>query len=161
MKKFETLETGRLTMKLPSAEDAPFIREMYNSPGFIKYVGNRNIRTNEDAERYIIEKFMPQVEAEGFGNYIITHRESGKKIGAVGIFIRPGMDAPDIGFSLLPEFEGKGYGYESAKKLLDTAFREFGISEISAMPPSGPYLYCFIFNTSMIVLKPVPAFTGY
>ena len=36
-------------------------------------------------------------------------------MGTCGVYARENTDnAPDIGFAFLPEFEGKGYGYESA-----------------------------------------------
>ena len=126
-------ETERLTLNPMSIDDAELIFELYNSPNFIKYIGDRNIKTLEDAEDYIKNKFLPQIERLGYGNYLITRKEDGKKIGGVGIFERDGLEVHDIGFSFLPEFEGKGYGFESASKLLEIGFKEFGLKKISAI----------------------------
>lgn len=133
MDKIISMETERLLLKPISADDAGLILELYNSPKFIEFIGDRNIRTVEDAENYIVEKFLPQIERLGFGNYLIVRKSDGVKIGAVGIFEREGLDVHDIGFSFLPEFEGQGYGFESASKLLKTAFSEFGLKKISAI----------------------------
>lgn len=133
MKKINHLETERLTMRPISSDDAEFILELYNSPKFIEFIGDRNIKNTEDASSYIIQKFLPQYEKLGFGNYLITRKSDEKKIGAVGIFEREGLDVHDIGFSFLPEFEGNGYGFESASKLLETVIQEFNLKKISAI----------------------------
>ena len=133
MQKSSILETERLILQPVKMEDAEFILELYNSPNFIKFIGDRNLRTVEDAENYIKEKFLPHVEKHGFGSYVIVTKSDTKKIGNVGIYVRDGLDAPDIGFSFLPEFERKGYGFEASKKLMEIAFSEFGLKKISAI----------------------------
>ncbi|MDQ0475986.1 GNAT family N-acetyltransferase [Chryseobacterium sp. MDT2-18] len=126
-------ETERLLLKPMSTDDSEFIFELYNSPNFIKFIGDRNIKSVKDAENYIIAKFLPQAERLGYGNYLIMLKATGQKIGSVGIFEREGLEVHDIGFSFLPEFEGKGYGFEAARQLLETAFSEFGLKKISAI----------------------------
>jgi len=126
-------ETERLILKPADLEDADFFLELYNLPSFIKHIGDRNIRTKEDAENYISNRFLPQIEKLGFGNYVVIHKELNKKIGAVGVFIREGIDVPDIGFSFFPDFEGKGYAYESAVNLMEIVKTEFAVEKLSAM----------------------------
>lgn len=133
MKETKRLETERLILNLVKIEDAAFILELYNSPNFIKFIGDRNLRTVDDAENYIKEKFLPHVEKHGFGSFVIIRKSDNKKIGNIGIYVRDGLDAPDIGFSFLPEFERKGYGFEASKKLMEVAFSEFGLKKISAI----------------------------
>lgn len=133
MEALHILETDRLWLKPVSTSNAAFVLEMYNSPKFIQFIGDRNIRTVEDAENYITEKFLPQWEKLGYGNFVIERKEDGKTIGAVGIFQREGLDVGDIGFSFLPEFQGKGYGFEAASKLLEKAFADFGLTKVSAI----------------------------
>lgn len=133
MKKTENIETERLILKTVSIDDAAFFLELYNSPRFIEFIGDRNIKTLKHAENYITEKFLPQIKRLGYGNYLIVRKSDGEKIGAVGIFEREGLDVSDIGFSFLPEYEGKGYGFESASKILEMAFKEFGLNKISAI----------------------------
>lgn len=47
MKKINHLETERLTMRPISSDDAEFILELYNSPKFIEFIGDRNIKNTE------------------------------------------------------------------------------------------------------------------
>lgn len=129
----KTYETERFILKPSDIEDAAFFLELYNSPQFIENIGDRNLRTIEDAEKYITEKFRPQLEKLGLGNYVVIRKEDSQKIGAVGIFERDGLDVMDIGFSYLPEFIGKGNAFEAANKLKEVALEEFGIQNISAI----------------------------
>lgn len=129
----KTYETERFILKPASLEDAEFFLELYNSPKFIEFIGDRNLKTISDAENYIKDRFLPQYEKLGFGNYVVTRKEDGKKIGAFGIFEREGLDVMDIGFSFLPENIGKGYGYEIGSKLRDLALTEFGQKNLSAI----------------------------
>lgn len=126
-------ETERLIIRPMNLEDKEVIFELYNSPKFIKYIGNRNIKTIADAENYIKDKFLPQFEKLGFGNYMVIVKDGNKKIGGVGIFEREGLEVVDIGFSLLEEFEGKGYAYEAAQKVMSVGMNQFGLKKISAI----------------------------
>lgn len=126
-------ETDRLILKPAEVQDADFFLELYNMPSFIQYIGDRNLRTKEDAENYITSRFIPQIEKLGVGNYVVILKEDHTKIGAVGIFEREGLDVLNIGFSFLEKYEGKGYAYESANKLKEVAATDFGVHKISAI----------------------------
>lgn len=129
----KSYETERLVIRPMSLEDADLILELYNMPNFIKFIGDRNIRTLNDAENYIQAKFLPQFEKLGFGNYLIVLKEGNVKIGGVGIFEREGLDVVDIGFSVLEKFEGKGYMFEAAQKVKSIGMDDFGLKKVSAI----------------------------
>ncbi|MPS74788.1 MAG: N-acetyltransferase [Chryseobacterium sp.] len=135
----KTFETERLILKSAEVQDADFFLELYNMPSFIKYIGDRNLRTREDAENYIKNRFLPQIEKLGFGNYVVILKEDNTKIGAVGIFEREGLDVLDIGFSFFEKYEGKGFAYESANKLKEVAATDFGVNKISAITTKDNY----------------------
>lgn len=126
-------ETERLIIQPVTVDDKEFIFELYNRPKFIQYIGKRGVNTVDDAENYIKNRFLPQFDRLGFGNYLLVTKDKGEKIGAVGIFEREGLDVVDIGFSLLEEFEGKGYAYESAQKVKSIGMDLFGLKKISAI----------------------------
>jgi len=129
----ESYKTERLILKPASVDDVGFFLKLYNMPKFIKYIGDRNLRTEEDARNYIENRFLPQLEKRGFGNYVVSLKENGEKIGAVGVFEREGLDVVDIGFSFFEEYEGKGYAFESANKLSQVVKQKFGIEKLSAI----------------------------
>lgn len=126
-------ETERLIIRPMSLDDAEFIFDLYNRPKFIQFIGDRHIKTVADAENYIKERFLPQLERLGYGNYLMVTKEGNHKIGGVGIFEREGLDVVDIGFSLLDEFEGKGYAYEAASKVKSIGMNDFGLKKLSAI----------------------------
>lgn len=129
----KTYETERLYIKEFTIEDAESLLELYNTPKFLDFIGDKNIHSLEDAENYIIQKFRPQIDKLGFGNNVVVLKETHQKIGSVGIFEREGLEIVDIGFSFLPEFEGKGYAFESANKWKEFAAEKWGIHKLSAI----------------------------
>ncbi|WP_016989399.1 GNAT family N-acetyltransferase [Flavobacterium sp. ACAM 123] len=129
----KTFETERLFLTPTTTEDAEFILVLFNSPKWIEFIGDRNLKTSEDAAAYISNKMTPQIERLGFGNYTVTRKFDGAKIGGCGLYDRDGFEGFDIGFAFLPQYEKKGYGFESANVLKELAFSEFNLTEISGI----------------------------
>jgi RimJ/RimL family protein N-acetyltransferase len=133
MKKYKTFETERLIIKPTLEEDAEFIFQLLNMPKWTKYIGERNVKTVEQAEHYILEKMKPQLLRLGFGNYTLIRKTDNVKMGTCGLYDREGLEGLDIGFAFLPAYERKGYAFEASEKLKNVAFSEFGINRISAI----------------------------
>jgi len=133
MKKSSALETDRLFLLPTSEEDASFIMELVNTPKWLKYIGDRNIKSIEDARNYIREKMLPQEERLGFGNFTVVRKTDQQRLGTCGLYDREGLEGFDIGFAFLPEFEGRGYAFEAADELLKVALSKFALKEISAI----------------------------
>ncbi|MDR5591515.1 GNAT family N-acetyltransferase [Christiangramia sp. SM2212] len=131
--RYKSFETERLIIRPTSLEDGEFIYELLNSPKWIQFIGDRNIRSVEDAENYISSKMHTQLKKLGFSNNTVIRKSDLKKIGTCGLYDREGLDDVDIGFAFLPEFEKKGYAYEAANELKNAAREEFGLKEISAI----------------------------
>lgn len=125
--------TPRLFIKPTTVEDSELILQLFNTPKWLEFIGDRNIKTHLDASNYISNKMIPQFKKLGYSNYTVIRKEDGVKIGCCGLYDRDGLDGVDIGFGFLPEFEGLGYGFESAFKLLEVAKNEFKINKISAI----------------------------
>lgn len=126
-------ETERLILKPTDTSDGAFILKLYNSPKWLEHIGDRNLHTITEAEQYIEEKMMPQLERLGFSNNTVILKATGEKIGVCGLYDREGLDGLDIGFAFLPEYEKKGYGFESAQFLLKLAFEKLGYQKVSAI----------------------------
>ena len=126
-------ETARLILKPTGIEDAAFILELLNSPEWIEHIGDRDVHSVIKATQYIQDRMLPQYEDQGYGNFTLILKEDGAKIGTSGIYARPGMDDVDIGFSVLPEYMGKGYSYEAAMKMMWLAEHKFSIKKITAI----------------------------
>lgn len=133
MTQYKTFETERLILLPTLEEDATFIFELLNMPKWGEYIGDRNIKTVEDAKNYIKIKMLPQLNKLGYGNYTLIRKADNSKIGTCGLNDREGCDGVDIGFALLPDYEKKGYAFESAIKLINVAFNELGLNKINAI----------------------------
>ena len=108
------IETERLILRPITAEDAPLVLAVMNDPDFIRYVSDRGLRTNTDAERYISERMLPGYEKNGFGMCAVCLKQSGSAIGTCGIFKRNPTDDVELGFAFRPEFRGQGFALEAA-----------------------------------------------
>jgi len=133
MIQYKIFETERLLLKPTSEEDAELIFELLNTPKWIKYIGDRNIKTVENAKNYIKTKMLPQLKRLGFCNFTIIRKADNYKLGTCGLYDREGVEGIDIGFAFLPEYERKGYAFESVNKLKNVAFNEFGLTVINAI----------------------------
>ncbi len=133
MPTYQSFQTPRLLIEPLTKTDAPHLLALMNTPKWIEYIGDRNVHTISEAEAYIAEKITPQFKELGFGNYKVTRKSDGVFLGNCGLYNRPGLAGVDIGFAFLPEHEKKGYAFESAEKLRDEGFGQFGIKTISAI----------------------------
>lgn len=130
---YSSFETHRLYLHPTTILDAPFILELMNSPKFIKFIGDREISSLQAAEEYIETKMLPQLERLGFSNYTLIRKTDGQKIGTCGLYDREGLSGIDIGFALLPDYEGQGYGFEAASKILEAGRNHFGLNKIQGI----------------------------
>lgn len=126
-------DTPRLHLRPTSEADAPFIIELFNTPKWILYVGDRNVHTEAEAQAYVRNRMQPQLERLGYGNYTVFLKENDEPIGTCGLYDRSGLEGVDIGFAFLPQYEGKGYAFESCQCLMNAAKDKFGIRELKGI----------------------------
>jgi RimJ/RimL family protein N-acetyltransferase len=113
------VETDRLILReLDSASDAEFIFELLNSPKFVEYIGDRGVRSAEQASDFIDNRYRVSYRDNGFGLYAVEQRSDTTAVGICGYVKRDYLDHADIGFAFLPEYERRGYGFESASAML-------------------------------------------
>ncbi len=132
-KEYKSFETERLRIVPTTEIDASLIYELLNTPKWIEYIGDRNVHSVNDAKDYIQQKMLPQLERLGYSNYTVIRKSDGEKVGTCGLYDREGLEGIDIGFAFLPQFENKGYAFESVNKLLEVVIHDFKIKQISAI----------------------------
>jgi RimJ/RimL family protein N-acetyltransferase len=135
------LETERLTLRYLQLSDAPFILELVNSPGWLRYIGDRKIHTVEQAEQYLLNGPLKSYADHGFGLCLVALRaQEGTSIGLCGLLKRDSLDHPDLGFAFLPAYTGAGYGYEIASATLAHARQQHQLTDIGAitLPTNEP-----------------------
>lgn len=114
-------ETERLRVREFNTEDASFILELLNTPGWLEFIGDRNVRTDEQARSYLENGPMKSYRENGFGLYMVETKETNTPVGMCGVLKRGTLDHPDIGFAFLPAHGGVGYAKEIAKATLNYA----------------------------------------
>lgn len=133
MSQYRSFETERLLLRPTSEVDAPFIFELLNTPSWLRHIGDRNVKSVEDASKYISDRMLPQLEKLGYSNYTVIRKSDQTILGVCGLYDREGLEGIDIGFAFLPEHEGKGYAFEAAKEVKRVGIEEFGITQIRAI----------------------------
>ena len=127
------LETERLILREYTLDDASFIIDLVNTPDWIKYIGDKNIRSIDDAKKYVENGFLKSYKENGFGLSMVEIKNSGTPIGMCGLIKRDTLDDVDIGFAFLPEYAQKGYGFEIASATLEHAKTELGLKKLVAI----------------------------
>jgi ribosomal-protein-alanine N-acetyltransferase len=126
-------ETARLRLRHLLDRDAAFILELLNEPDFIRNIGDREVRTLEDARRYIQHGPMVSYSQHGFGLWLVELREGGEPIGICGLLKRDYLQDVDVGFALREAHRGKGYAFEAAEAAMRHGKEDLGLSRIVAI----------------------------
>ena len=116
--KVTPIKTEHLTLRAVTLDDAPFIHELLNDGDWIRFIGDRGIRTLDDARRQISEKYMAAYARDGFGLMLVVRNVDDAPIGMCGLIRRVGLDDVDIGFAFLPRYRGQGAALEAARAAL-------------------------------------------
>jgi len=126
-------ETDRLTLRRFTEDDATFILRLLNEPSFLEFVGDKGVRTLDDARRYLREGPIASYKKHGFGLYLVQHGEDGCSIGMCGLLKRDSLDDPDIGFGFIPEFWSQGFATEAARAVLERARNLHSLDRVVAI----------------------------
>ena len=110
------LRTKRLQFARIEPTDAPFLLELHNSDPWQQNIGDRGLRSVEDAANYIRDSYQPLYE-KGMGPYKLV-KETGEVVGTCGLYQRDNLEHPDLGYALLPKFFKQGYALEATSAFL-------------------------------------------
>ena len=129
----KVLVTDRLVLRWLAADDAEFIFELLNDPMWLRYIGDKGIRTLDDARDYILKGPAEMYVRLGFGLYLAELKDGSIPIGICGLIKRDSLDDVDLGFAFLPEFRANGYAYESASAAVRYGKDALGLKRIVAI----------------------------
>jgi RimJ/RimL family protein N-acetyltransferase len=141
------LQTRRLELRELGFDDAAFILELLNEADFVRYIGDKGVRTLADAREYILKGPMDSYGRNGFGPYATCLRD-GTPIGICGLVKRDGLSDPDVGFAFLSRHRSKGYAAESARAVLAHARSVLNLRRIVAITTTDNF-------NSIAVLKKI------
>jgi len=112
------LETKHLILREFTVEDDEFLLTLMCSPSWLQFIGNKSVKNTDHARQYIEKGLIQSYREKGFGLWLVEKKELNIPIGMCGLLKRETLENVDIGFALLPEYEGKGYGLEIAASTL-------------------------------------------
>jgi RimJ/RimL family protein N-acetyltransferase len=125
--------TERLTLREIVAGDAPFILTLVNDPAWLRFIGDKNVRTESDARRYIEAGPAAMYAQRGFGLWLAERSDDGVPIGMCGLIKRDTLPDVDLGFAFLPAYRGSGYAFEAAQAAIDFAWERLGLARVVAI----------------------------
>ena len=131
------LETERLRLRRLHAGDAPFILEFLNDPAWLEHIGDKGVRTLDDARKYIETGPMAMYARMGFGLYLVELKPDAEPVGLCGVLKRDSLEHADLGFAFLPRFRGQGLAFEAASRTLIHARTDLGLSRVVAITSQG------------------------
>lgn len=127
------LETERLNLRRLHAGDAAFTLELLNDESFLRNIGDKGVRTIEDAVRYILQGPVDSYARHGFGLWLVELKESGTPIGICGLVKRDTLPDADIGYAFLPRFRSQGYAREAAAAVMSYALGALALKRVLAI----------------------------
>ena len=127
------LETDRLVLRHLTLNDAPFIVEQLNEPSFLRFIGDRGVKTLQDARQYLLKGPIASYERFRFGLNLTFLKETGDPIGMCGLLKRETLLDVDVGFAFLPAYWRKGFAFESGSAVLAHGREAFGLKRIVAI----------------------------
>ncbi|MAU72781.1 MAG: hypothetical protein CML04_11865 [Pseudozobellia sp.] len=111
---YANLETERLYIRPIELKDSSFLKVLVNSKGWLQFIGDRLVSNEKDAEQYL----RNIREKANCYYHVFALKDDNVSIGVVTFLKRENHEFPDIGFAILPEFEGKGYALEASRSYL-------------------------------------------
>lgn len=127
------LQTPRLAMRELRGSDAPFILRLLNDPAWLRFIGDRGVRTVDGAREYLETRMISMYAKLGFGLWMVEPRAGGAPMGICGLVKRDQLPEVDLGFAFMPEFRGQGHAYESALAVRDHAIRALKLRRLLAI----------------------------
>ena len=127
------LETERLLLRHHTLDDAPFVLRLLNEPAWLRFIGDRGVRTLEDARGYIETKLIGSYRRHSFGLYLVALKGDAGPIGMCGLIRRESLEDVDLGFAFLSQHWGHGYAQEAGAAVLAHARGAHGLKRIVAV----------------------------
>lgn len=126
------LKTTRLTLRQLQLSDAAFVLRLYNDPSFLQHIGDKAVRSIEDAVANLQQGAMKSYSQYGYGMWLVENNQA-QAIGLCGLIKRDYLTETDIGYAYLPEFFGKGYAFEAAAAVVAYAAEHTSLNTLVAI----------------------------
>ena len=129
----KVLETERLVLRRFTVEDDAFVLELLTDPAWLRFIGDKGVKSLSDARDYLRKGPIDMYERLGFGAYLAEGKSDGVPMGLCGLIKRDALEDVDLGFAFLPGFRSFGYGYEAASAVMAYGRKAVGLERIVAI----------------------------
>jgi RimJ/RimL family protein N-acetyltransferase len=126
----DTIETERLVMYKFTPDDAAFMLALVNSSGWLRFIGDRNVHSEEEARAYLERGPIGMELRTGYRQYKVTRKSDGACMGHCGLLKRDTLPDVDLGFAFLDGYGKQGYAREAASAVMDVGKRVYGLTRI-------------------------------
>lgn len=116
----DNYRTQRLLLTELTVHEAEFISELANTPEWIKYIGNRNINSKEEAIAYV----QKIIDNPAVKYWVVKTRGQQIPVGVITFIKRDYLDHHDIGFAFLAEHTKQGYAFEATVAVLSDVIKD-------------------------------------
>ena len=129
----QILETERLRLRPFTTDDAPFVLTLLNEPSFLRFIGDKKVRTLDDARQYLLNGPIASYNVHGFGILLVELKDTNVPIGMCGLIKREELPEPDIGFAFIPDYWRQGFAFEAATAVMNDARDRLKLTNILAI----------------------------
>ena len=136
------IETERLVLRMPRAEDAPGLLDAFADPEAMRYIGDGSTADLGGAEE-AVDRWLARWDAWGIGMFVVERAGDARVLGRAG-FLRwdpqtweIGGTETELGWGLAREHWGSGYATEAALALRDWALGERGLTRLISLIQHG------------------------
>ena len=112
------IRSPRLELRELTLQDDEFILQLLNGESFLRFIGDKGVRTLSDAREYIAQGPIASYRRFGFGLYLSSLRDRATPVGICGLVKRESLEDVDLGFAQLSRHCARGYATEAAAAVL-------------------------------------------
>ena len=131
------VETPRLVLRRLEERDAEFVFTLVNDSAWLQFIGDKGVRTLDDARAYLRNGPIDMYAKHGHGLYCVETKADGEAIGMCGLIKRDTLPDVDLGYAFLPQARGGGYAYEAASATMTYARETLNIQRVLAIVSPG------------------------
>jgi RimJ/RimL family protein N-acetyltransferase len=124
------VETPRLELRELILDDAEFILGLVNEPSFLANIGDKGVRTLDDAKQFILDGPWKRNQKPGYGQFMVELKPDVIPIGVCGLLHREKLDVTDVGCAFLPAYWRQGFAFESASAVMEYGRSTLGVDKI-------------------------------
>lgn len=125
-----SISSKRLFIAPLNVNDNAFVLALFNTPGWLQFIGDRNLKNVDDATHFI-NKYLENENA-AIWTFCVKENHT-EPLGIITLIKRDFLDFPDIGYAVLPKYMQQGLAYEATLAVLDLIMNEQLHKKIYAM----------------------------